>query len=152
MVHNHQQNLFKRSRSMAGWIDADLLRGGTGAVALESISSSGGTLTVVYRDESNAVQTIAFAGGTGSTEYYPIPDSGVAGTGDAIVITSGQSISAYTNGLMLYFNSFAANTGAVTIDLDGIGTRRMLGSSGQGSGADLAANTITAGDPLLGRL
>ena len=42
--------------------------------------------------------------------------------------------------MMLYFNSFAANTGAVTIDLDGIGTRRMLGSSGQGSGADLAAN------------
>ena len=73
----------------------------------------------------------------------------VTGTGDAIVLTSGQSLSSYTNGLMVYFNSFAANTGAVTIDLDGIGTRRFLGSSGRGTGADLLANAITDADPLL---
>ena len=138
---------FVRGSSL-GWIDADLLRGVTGAVAIESISESGGTLTVVYRDTANAQQTIAFAGGS-SSNYYPIPDADVGGTGDAITLTTGQSLSAYTNGLMLYFNSFAANTGAVTIDLDGIGPRRFLGSSGRGTGADLLANAITDADPLL---
>ena len=64
-------------------------------------------------------------------------------------MTSGQSLTSYTNGLMVYFNSFAANTGAVTIDLDGIGTRRLLGSSGRGTGGDLSANAITSADPLL---
>ena len=34
-------------------IDASLLKGVTGAVAVESVSESGGTLTIVYRDESN---------------------------------------------------------------------------------------------------
>ena len=131
---------------VAGGQSADYLTG----PFVKSHSESSGTVTVVYQDSAGAEQTVAYtSGGGGSRNYYPIPDSDVGGTGDAIILTSGSNITAYTNGLMVYFNSFAANTGAVTIDLDGIGPRRFLGSSGRGTGADLLANAITDADPLL---
>ena len=65
------------------------------------------------------------AGGAGDTNYYPIPDADVGGTADAITLTSGQSLSAYVNGMMFFFASNFANTGAVTVDVDGIGTMEI---------------------------
>ena len=49
----------------SGWIDANLLRGVTGAVAIESVTSTGDVLTITYRDTNNAVQTINFSSGGG---------------------------------------------------------------------------------------
>ena len=56
--------------SSRGSIDADLLRGVTGAVAIENVSESGGILTVVYRDTTNTQRTINFAGGGGALSDF----------------------------------------------------------------------------------
>ena len=85
----------------------------------------------------------------GVQNYYPIPDADVGGTANAITLTSGQSLSAYVNGMMFFFSSNETNTGTVTVDVDGIGTMEIGRSSGQGSGAPLTGGEITANDPIL---
>ena len=88
-------------------------------------------------------------GGTGTQHYYPIPDADVGGTGDAITLTTGESLAGYTNGLLVYFNSTDANTGAVTLAVDGLAAIPLRGSNGRGSATDLPARAITGSDPVL---
>ena len=66
--HTYRNNEFVRGSAVQDRIDANLIawrhrRGCT----CKTYPSSGGTLTLVYRDNSNVQQTIAFAGGGGST-------------------------------------------------------------------------------------
>ena len=135
--------------SNSGWIDANLIRGVTGAVALESVSESGGTLTITYRDESNAVQTINFMGGGGSSFYYPIALSDVGGTANAITLTTGQSLTSYETGQLFFFNSIAQNTGAVTLNVDGVGALQFRKSNGLGGGSPMTGGEITTQDPIF---
>ena len=87
--------------------------------------------------------------GGGTQHYYPIPDTGVGGTGDAVTLSTGETLSSYTNGLMVYFNSTDANTGAVTLAVDGLAAIPLRGSNGRGSATDLPARAITGSDPVL---
>ena len=50
---------------------------------------------------------------------------------------------------MFFFNSNAANTGATTVDVDGIGARAVNRSSGQGSSQALQGGEITNADPVM---
>ena len=64
--------------------------------------------------------------GLSVSRYYPIEESNVGGTGRAITLTTGESLSSYEHGMMVYFRAIANNTGNVTINVDGIGSRAFL--------------------------
>ena len=127
----------------AGGIAVDYL---TGAF-IKSLDPATGA--VVWQDSAGVEQTGTLSLGSGGGNYYPIPDSDVGGTGNAITLTTGQSLSAYANGQMFFFNSNAANTGATTVDVDGIGARAVNRSSGQGSSQALQGGEITNADPVM---
>lgn len=67
----------------------------------------------------------------------------VAGTADAITLTSGSSFQSLANGNVVSFKAASANTGAATINVDGLGARaiRRQGDAALTAG-DLVANGI----------
>lgn len=66
-----------------------------------------------------------------------------AGTADAQTMTSGLGLSAYQAGILFGFTAGAGltNTGAMTMDIDGIGAKSVKTPAG----ADPGAGAITAG-------
>ncbi len=69
----------------------------------------------------------------------------VAGTGDAITVTLSSSITAYATGQIFRFIAGAANTTAVTLDVNGIGIKAIRKISG-GTDVALVSGDILAGD------
>ena len=67
-----------------------------------------------------SVVTEVTGGGGGSGNYFVIPSSSVGGTGNAVTLTTGQGLTALTHGMLFYFVAQNANTGTVTVDIDGI--------------------------------
>ncbi len=65
----------------------------------------------------------------------------VGGTADAIVLTPVPAISAYAAGQSFSFNASGANTGAVTVDVSGLGARNVT----KNGVLALAAGDIAAG-------
>lgn len=63
-----------------------------------------------------------------------------AGTQPAYTLVSGQNISAYANGMMFAFRAHATSTGAVTLNVDGVGAVAVLDSRG---------NQLVSGDVVL---
>ena len=53
--------------------------------------------------------------------FFPITLANVGGTADAITVTTGRSLSALINGMLVAFVTGFANTGAVTVNVDGQG-------------------------------
>jgi len=66
----------------------------------------------------------------------------VGGTGDAISAASVPTLTSYEVDQMFYFTPSTANTGAVTIDIDGLGPREIRGATNQ---------PLVAGDLVPGR-
>lgn len=64
----------------------------------------------------------------------------VAGTGDAITLTSGSAFGSLANGNVVSFKAGASNTGAATINVDALGAKAVRR---QGD-TDLSANDIVA--------
>ena len=52
---------------LGGSIDADLLKGVAGAVAITSIGVAGSTLTIGYKDVNDAVQSVVLTAGSGAS-------------------------------------------------------------------------------------
>lgn len=65
----------------------------------------------------------------------------VGGTGDAITLTPNPAITAYGAGLKLRFVAAASNTGAVTVDVSGLGVKSLT----KHDGAALSASDIVSG-------
>ncbi len=76
--------------------------------------------------------------------FFAVPGTGISGTANALTLTTGQSIT-LTHGDRFYFRATAANTGDVTISVDG-STALAVARRFQGAGADsgLAADTFVA--------
>lgn len=70
-----------------------------------------------------------------------IPAAGVGGTANAVTLATGLNHTAYYTGMMIVWMATAANTGAVTVDVDGIGTKNL---QKRGSVA-LGANDLQTG-------
>lgn len=70
--------------------------------------------------------------------------TGVAGTADAIVLTFDPPIAAYSEGMALRFQAAAANTGAVTVAVDGLPAKPLR----RWDGIDLAPGDLPAGTPV----
>ena len=104
-----------------------------------------------YRWDSASSSYGQLSGGTvsGNTAYHAIPRSGVGGTGNAIELTTGASLSSVPHGAMFFFESLSANTGSVTISVDGGAAYTVNRSDGSGGGEVLAGGEITADDPIL---
>lgn len=68
----------------------------------------------------------------------------VGGTGDAITLSPSPAIAAYAAGQVFRFISSADNTGAVTINISGIGAKNVRKGSGSTAlvAGDIAANTV----------
>lgn len=69
------------------------------------------------------------------------PADAVSGTGDAIALTPSPGHDEYVTGMRLSFLAKAANTGAVTLNLSGLGAKSLTWPSGTA----LAANTLLDG-------
>lgn len=78
----------------------------------------GSTLGGIRTPNANDLQFQSF--------YY----SSVGGTANAITLTNSPPIGGYSNGLRLKFKAPATNTGAVTVDVDGQGTKNIYKLSG----------------------
>ena len=72
----------------------------------------------------------------------------VAGTGDAVTVTLSSGITAYATGQLFRFVAGAANTGAATINVNGLGAKAIRKISG-GTDVALAASDIAAGETYL---
>ena len=65
------------------------------------------------------------------------------GASNAYTITSGESLSAYTAAMRFLWKPNAASTGAVTINIDGLGAKKVyLPSGSQAGSGDISANAI----------
>jgi hypothetical protein len=71
----------------------------------------------------------------------PINYAVATGTASAIVLTLTPALTVYTSGMPIYFKSAAANTGACTININGLGAKPIKNTSG----LDPAANDIASG-------
>lgn len=65
----------------------------------------------------------------------------VGGTGDAITLTHSPAFTAYATGMVIRFKAGAGNTGAVTVNVDGIGAKSIKTLAG----AALASGDLAAG-------
>ena len=99
---------------------------------------------------------IAPGGGGGTQNYFPILNANVGGTANAITLTTGQSITVLTGGMLFFFNSTLTNTGATTVNIDGIGTRsiqrsnfRLSGDVANTGSETLEGGEITSNDPIM---
>jgi len=68
----------------------------------------------------------------------------VGGTANAITLTNSPVVGAYANGLKLSFKATATNTGATTINVDGLGTKNLYKLSGTSLVA-LSGNEVISG-------
>jgi hypothetical protein len=66
-----------------------------------------------------------------------------AGTGDAITLDLTPSITAYVAGAVYWFKATATNTGAATVNIDGVGSKDIR--KGAAGATVLAAGDITSG-------
>ena len=82
--------------------------------------------------------------------FFPCATSG---SGDALVLTTGRSLTALVDGMAFYFITGLTNAGAVTADVDGIGAKQLRVAVRTPSGTlnfqELGANQITPNMPLL---
>jgi len=65
----------------------------------------------------------------------------VGGTGDAITLTTSPALGSYSNGIRVAFKATNTNTGAVTVNVSGLGNKDLKTQSG----AALVAGNITTG-------
>lgn len=68
----------------------------------------------------------------------------VGGTANAITLTNSPVVASYVNGLRLKFKATATNSGATTVNVDGLGTKNIYKLSGTTLGA-LTGNEIVSG-------
>lgn len=66
----------------------------------------------------------------------------VTGTGNAIILTLNPALLAYVGGTSFKFVATAANTGAVTVNINGLGVRSVISNSGLSA---LSSGDIVAG-------
>src|SRR5690606_284832 len=68
-------------------------------------------------------------------ELAPLVTAG--GTANALTITSaGEAVEAYTAGQRVHFKAAAANTGAVSLNVDGLGVKSLKRANGTATEAD----------------
>ena len=110
-------------------------------VSIDGTDVSGATGKI--KDGDNVMRSL----GAFSAQF--IKDTGavntVAGTGDAITVTLSSSITAYATGQIFRFIAGAANTTAVTLNVNGIGIKAIRKISG-GTDVALVSGDILAGD------
>lgn len=85
----------------------------------------------------------------GSSRYFPVSATNVTGTANAIALTSGVTLSALVSGDTFFLIAEAANTAAVTVDVDGMGAKALKLPQDDGTFAELITGNIYDGVGLL---
>lgn len=107
-------------------INGTNIQGSANAATIDSMFQATAALLAQFYDD---------VGGTGT----------VGGTADAITLTSGSGFASLATGLVVSFKAGSANTGATTINVDGLGAKAIRR---QGDAA-LSANDIVSGGVYL---
>ena len=156
-------------RLIADQIDTELgssdwRTGGTGGsdtaqqilTKLLTVDGAGSGLDADLLDGMTPAQVAALGGGGGTQSYYPIPSADVGGTANAITLTTGHTLTAYAGGMLFFFNSADVNTGATTVNVDGIGARniqksryRLTNGVVTTASEALEGGEITENDPIM---
>ena len=92
------------------------------------------------RDQYAAVNQVA------DDDFNFCAAAAVAGTGDAITLTPAPAFTAYAAGLRVAFFAEAANTGAVTLNVNALGTKAL-----EKRQTALEADDIASGDLIVAR-
>ena len=79
------------------------------------------------------------------SRFFPVPRADVGGTANAIELTTGRNLTALEHGDQFFFVSGAANTGAVTIAVDGLAAVNVQISSPRTTG-DIASEPLSGGE------
>ena len=77
---------------LGGAIDATLLKGVAGAIAITSITVVGSTLTIGYKDENDAVQSEVFTAGSGAAITVGTADPSGGAAGDCYVQVNASNV------------------------------------------------------------
>ena len=80
--------------------------------------------------------------------YYQIDEGNVGGSGNVITLNTGQSLTVYPHGMMVYFRATANNTGDVTINVDSIGSRPFV-QANIDTFAQFPGSQLTTGTSIL---
>ena len=82
--------------------------------------------------------------------YYPIADSNVGGTRDDVTLNTTQSLTAYVQGMMVFFEQGSQfNGGDMSINVDGLGQRAFRKSDGEGGQEEFALGDIQGNQLVL---
>ena len=77
---------------LGGAIDANLLKGVTGAIAITSVSVVGSTLTIEYKDDSDVAQTASLTSGAGTSITSGTADPTGGSAGDLYVQVNAAAV------------------------------------------------------------
>ena len=86
---------------------------------------------------------------TGTGRYYRITNANVAGTANAIELTTGETLSSLNNGDQFFFRSNHTPTGATTVTIDGLSAVSLRLSDGDGGSREFEGQEFTSDDPVL---
>ena len=78
----------------------------------------------------------------GSARYFAIDDSDVTGSGNGIILSTGQDIASLQNGDTFFFRSASSPSGAVQIAVDGHTARSLRISNGSGGSQNLSGDEV----------
>ena len=81
--------------------------------------------------------------------HFVVPNSGVGGSGNAITLDTGQSLTSLQHGDFFFFTSTASNTGATTVTVDTASAVAIERADGQGASSGLTGGEITSNDPIF---
>ena len=80
--------------------------------------------------------------------YYPIAEGDVGGNSNTYNLTTGQSLTAYSHGMLVWFRVVVGNAAGVRINVDGIGVRDFV-QTNVDTFVDFPSDQLTTGTSVL---
>ena len=115
--------------------------------ALLTVDGAGSGLDADLLDGLTPAEVAALGGG-GAGFHYPIPNADVVGTDD-IALTTGDSLTSYLDGMVVSFQVQGDNTGPITLNVDGIGSRPFRRNNGVGGSEEFVAGELPEFETVL---
>lgn len=138
----HAANSGAATLNISG-LGAKALVAATGAALAPNAIRTGQTVLAAYHAASTSFRVLNIGQADMRAHVAGQYVTTVGGTGNAITLTTGDTLLAYQNGHTFAFRAAAGNTAAVTLNVDGLGAKPVTKFGGQPlAQGDIVANQI----------